>query len=230
MRKFRWIAALWLSGCICALAGEVRAQETCATMPIHFGEEVSVGRRALLEGLSRWYLPQIAQALGVALTDEPISFSLTEAPDAPPGVTLGRDITLSAPFLRRAPEDAGMVLHELTHVVQGYPGGQTPSWVVEGIADYVRDYMVLPEPVRQLPPAQADYRRGYTHAAALFHHLIRSRHGGDAAALIHPLNAACKRGENGEEWLRAHYGEPAAIAREMGAASTQAKAPAPQNP
>jgi hypothetical protein len=33
----------------------------------------------------------------------------------------------------------GMLVHEVTHVVQSYPTGQTGAgWVVEGIADYIR--------------------------------------------------------------------------------------------
>lgn len=191
------------------LAGRLLAAQPLppSPVPITFGEEVSVGRRALLLGLCEYYLPRIGQALGSPLPEGPIRFTITEETSAPPGVTLGQEITLSAPFMRRAPEDAGMILHELTHAVQAYPGGTSPSWVVEGVADYVRDYLILPERARQLPLAQADYRKGYTHAAALLHHLIQTRHGGDAAALIHPLNAVCRSGADGEAWLRARYGD-----------------------
>jgi hypothetical protein len=35
------------------------------------------------------------------------------------------------------PEDIGVVAHELTHSVQGYPRG-VPGWFTEGMADYAR--------------------------------------------------------------------------------------------
>lgn len=182
---------------------------------LRFAPGISVGRRAILEGLATVYLPRIAEALGVADDPVPIEVALTEEPSAPPGVTLGRAVTLSAPYMQRMPEDAGMVLHEFTHVVQGYPGGTTPSWLVEGIADYVRDYVILPEPARWVAPAQADYRQGYTHAAALLQTLIVRHHAGDYQALLVPLNAACRRGEDGAAWLEAHYGPLAQLEAEM---------------
>ena len=180
-----------------------------------FAPGISVGRQAILEGLAALYLPRIAEALGVADNPAPVEVALTEDPSAPPGVTLGRAVTLSAPYMQRKPEDAGMVLHEFTHVVQGYPGGTTPSWLVEGIADYVRDYVILPEPTRWVDPAQADYRRGYTHAAALLQVLIVRHHAGDYRALLVPLNAACRRGEDGAAWLEAHYGPLAQVEAAM---------------
>lgn len=203
---------LIIAGAICTLAVLGLAQPG---ERLRFAPGISVGRQAILEGLATLYLPRIAEALGVADDPAPIEVSLTEAPSAPPGVTLGRAVTLSAPYMQRKPEDAGMVLHEFTHVVQGYPGGTTPSWLVEGIADYVRDYVILPEPTRWVDPAQADYRKGYTHAATLLQTLIMHHHAGDYRALLVPLNAACRRGEDGAAWLEAHYGPLAQLEAEM---------------
>jgi hypothetical protein len=36
------------------------------------------------------------------------------------------------------PEDVDVVTHELMHIVQNYRGNKIPSWVTEGVADYVR--------------------------------------------------------------------------------------------
>lgn len=36
------------------------------------------------------------------------------------------------------PEDVDVVTHELMHIIQHYRDGKIPSWVTEGIADYVR--------------------------------------------------------------------------------------------
>ena len=203
---------LTIASLILFLASQVLAE---SGERLKFAPGISVGRQAILKGLATVYLPRIAEALGVEDNQEPVTIELTEETSAPPGVTLGRAVTLSAPYMQRMPEDAGMILHEFTHVVQGYPGGTTPSWLVEGIADYVRDYIILPEPTRWVAPAQADYRKGYTHAATLLQSLIVRHHAGDYRPLLVPLNAACRRGEDGVAWLEAHYGPLAQLEEAM---------------
>ena len=54
-----------------------------------------------------------------------------------PAQALGDRIELSSRWFTEHPDDLGAVVHEMAHVVQSYPPGQ-PSWVVEGIADYIR--------------------------------------------------------------------------------------------
>lgn len=44
---------------------------------------------------------------------------------------------IAADWVKSQPNDFGMVVHELTHLVQRYPPG-SPGWLVEGIADYIR--------------------------------------------------------------------------------------------
>ncbi|RYD39056.1 MAG: hypothetical protein EOP83_37410, partial [Verrucomicrobiaceae bacterium] len=46
-------------------------------------------------------------------------------------------IVVSAKYALSHPNDLGMIVHEMTHVVQGYPN-YNPVWLVEGIADWVR--------------------------------------------------------------------------------------------
>jgi len=57
-----------------------------------------------------------------------------------PAFTTENVIHISADVLRNRQDSyEGMVVHELTHVVQHYPKGQANAgWVIEGIADYVR--------------------------------------------------------------------------------------------
>ena len=149
------------------LAPALLVAETYSGAPVNltFGPEVTVGRRAFLAGLATVYLPRIADALGAPFDyATPIEIHATEAKDAPPGVTLGRAITVSEPHLRAHPDDAGMFVHELTHVVQAYPAGKTPTWLTEGITDYLRYYILLPEPARRANPATADHTKGYAQA------------------------------------------------------------------
>lgn len=56
--------------------------------------------------------------------------------------TGGRRITGSVDYFTRNPEDVGAMVHETVHVVQSYRRGNNPSWLVEGIADYVALFQI----------------------------------------------------------------------------------------
>lgn len=87
---------------------------------------------------------------------------------AAPGSTSGDVIYISVKWIKAHPDDFGMVIHELTHVIQHYPPSQSqPGWLVEGVADYLRYWKYEPEkPHRRLNPAKASYRDGYGATAA----------------------------------------------------------------
>lgn len=102
----------------------------------------------------------------------------------------GGRITISAAFVRAHPDDFGMVVHELTHVVQAYPGGG-PGWLVEGIADYIRIVHYEPQAPRpRIDPAKASYKDAYK-TAAMFLEWIEKNH---AAGLVVKMNAALRQG------------------------------------
>ena len=64
-----------------------------------------------------------------------------------------------------APNDYGMVAHELTHVVQDYRG-KGESWLTEGMADYIRDRYYEPGARKQrIDPDRSSYQQGYGTAA-----------------------------------------------------------------
>lgn len=80
--------------------------------------------------------------------------------------TAGTTITVSAQYVRSNPKDIGLIVHELTHVVQNYPT-YNASWLVEGIADYVRFWLYdlkTPRPV--INPDTASYHDAYRTAAS----------------------------------------------------------------
>lgn len=58
--------------------------------------------------------------------------------------TARRRIVISSKWVTDHPDDLGMVIHELMHVVQAYPPSKA-GWLVEGIADYVRYIQFEPE-------------------------------------------------------------------------------------
>lgn len=63
-----------------------------------------------------------------------------------PAYASGGTITLNGDWITKHPDDLGMVVHELTHVIQHYPDSDTTlGWLVEGIADYVRWWRYEPE-------------------------------------------------------------------------------------
>jgi hypothetical protein len=110
-----------------------------------------------------------------------------------PASTSGSTISISADHIRRNPNDYGMVVHELVHVLQRYPKFNKENWwLVEGLADYIRFYLY--EPKTKLPrinPAKASYRDGYK-TSARFLAWIERRHD---KAIITKLNAALRKGE-----------------------------------
>lgn len=63
-----------------------------------------------------------------------------------PAYASGGTITINGKWITQHPEDLGMVIHELTHVIQQYPNSRNkPGWLVEGIADYTRWWKYEPE-------------------------------------------------------------------------------------
>jgi Peptidase of plants and bacteria len=96
--------------------------------------------RVWAEGLAVAHGPSVARLIGVG--DAPPRVVMKVAPDGPPGVTGGRTITLSEPWFREHLDDVGCVLHELAHAYMQAPVfDDTTIWLIEGIADYVRDVL-----------------------------------------------------------------------------------------
>lgn len=108
-------------------------------------------------------------------------------------------ITISAAFVRGHPDDWGMVVHELTHVVQAYPPGG-PGWLVEGIADYIRIVHFEPQAPRpKIDPEKASYKDAYK-TAAMFLEWSELNH---CRGLVVQMNTALRRGDYRDElWAR----------------------------
>lgn len=87
--------------------------------------------------------PQIMSHLGtVAATPDPHVITLTDSGFSGGAVaytnTATGSIAVSISYMRSQPTDMGMIVHELTHVVQSYSYQTVPVWIVEGMADYMR--------------------------------------------------------------------------------------------
>ncbi len=103
-------------------------------------------------------------------------------------------ITISAAFVREHPDDWGMVVHELTHVVQAYPAGG-PGWLVEGIADYIRIVKFEPQAPRPKLTRLASYKDAYK-TTAMFLEWIEVKH---KPGLVKELNAILRQGTYRDE-------------------------------
>lgn len=102
--------------------------------------------------------------------------------------TGGNVIHIAADYVKGHTNDFGMVVHELTHVVQSYPPGG-PGWLVEGIADYIRLSHFEPQaPLPRIDPDRASYRDAYK-TTAIFLAWIEKYHD---QQIIKKLNRALR--------------------------------------
>lgn len=103
----------------------------------------------------------------------------------------GDGITISSDWVKNRPDDWGMVVHELVHVIQGYRRGG-PGWVTEGIADYIRHAQFEPDaPMRRFDPDRAKYTDAYQITASFFMWLEKNK----CKDIVPKLNAAMRKGE-----------------------------------
>jgi len=116
--------------------------------------------------------------------------------------TAGTLIFVSGNYVKNNPQDIGMVIHELTHVVQAYPepkpGYEKPGWLVEGIADYIRLFKFEPQAPRPvIDPDKSNYRNGYK-TAAEFLNWIETNY----PNTVRILNKALRAGEYEESIIK----------------------------
>jgi len=114
--------------------------------------------------LAHAWWPMVAPLLATDRYSPPAEIKLVfKETIQPPAYAAGSTITIKAPWIRAHPDDFGMVIHEMTHIIQHYPReGKKPGWLVEGIADYIRWWRYEPETKRTpIDPDKASYRDSY---------------------------------------------------------------------
>lgn len=119
--------------------------------------------------LVRDWFPLVCGLLATEGYRPPREIRLVFKPDIEaPAYAGGDEITINARWIAQHPDDFGMVIHEMTHVIQHYPGGgDKPGWLVEGIADYIRWWRYEPEAPRpRVDPDRARYTDSYRTTAA----------------------------------------------------------------
>lgn len=141
--------------------------------------------------VEEWH-PRISKLLQSKDFTPPAEITLLFAPNKN-GVahTVGTTITISADWVKKHPEDLGMVVHELTHVIQSYPKSDA-SWLVEGIADYIRYFHYEPTvKLSSIDPARQSYRDGYRTTAMFLAWIQRTQD----ETIIRRLNQALRRSD-----------------------------------
>jgi hypothetical protein len=152
--------------------------------------------QALKQQASGWW-PVITRTLASPGYEAPdqilVRFGEISRPDVP-AITQGTNIYVSGPYIAGHQDDFGCIAHEMCHVAQGYPKGAGPGWLTEGIADYVRYYVLFPnDPRRVFDPSIISYGRGYQPAAALLDFVERR----SGAGSVRRVNAAMRQGSDG---------------------------------
>lgn len=112
----------------------------------------------------------------------------------------GAKITIVADWIRKHPDDFGMVIHELCHVVQSYRGGV--GWITEGIADYIRNYKYEAKKPGKVNP-KASYKDGYKTAAVFLAWLEKTKDKDIIKKLNEALRTATFKDERWTEWAGA---------------------------
>ncbi|MCC7494808.1 MAG: hypothetical protein IT204_20805 [Fimbriimonadaceae bacterium] len=143
------------------------------------------GRDLMLE----WY-PRIVHLLPTkgGLAPKSITLRIKKSEEGV-AYTAGSEVVVSSHWPLKHPGDSGLLVHELVHVVQGYPAYQ-PGWLVEGIADWLRWGIYERKPLEwfAVPPGEKGYERAYQVTAGFLLWLERDQ----APGIVAQLHAALK--------------------------------------
>jgi hypothetical protein len=191
---------LWSSSATNA-AGETLVTVSVDTTEAHDLDDW--GRRAG-ELVVEWY-PKISRALASDGFTPPNDVRIKFHKDMKGVAATSRNvINVSADYVRKHTNDFGMIIHEVTHVVQDYRRHRNPGWLVEGVADYVRLTMFEPQARRpRIDPERASYRDAYK-TTAMFLEWTEKEHG---AGLVKKLNRAMREGSFQLELFKDYTGK-----------------------
>ncbi len=108
----------------------------------------------------------------------------------------GNEIVVSVDWITRAPDDHGLIVHELVHLIQSYRR-RVPSWVTEGIADYIR-FFRYEKPAIPRVTEKSKYTDSYRVTGAFFNWIVVN-HDKD---FISKLNAVCREGKYSNDFFK----------------------------
>jgi len=137
------------------------------------------------ERICERYAPEVGELIGA--TDIPAIRVRVEAWGRHAAWTSGTDIFVSYSWFAGHPDDSGAVIHELTHAVMQAPiYGHNTRWLLEGLADYVRDELGHDAPWTKAHHEPGKAMAGYQTTAHFLQHVER-RHPGTVKQLAQAL-------------------------------------------
>lgn len=155
--------------------------------------------------VTEWY-PRISNLLPTQDFQPPQTVQITLRNSNRGIADTARDhIRVSSGWIEQHPEDIGLVVHELVHVIQGYGHGSQP-WLCEGIADYIRwaIYEGKPQQWFGVPDVADGYRQGYRVTGGFLLWLESDR----APGIVKQLNTALRRGQYSDAMFETEAGLP----------------------
>jgi hypothetical protein len=151
------------------------------------------------------FYPTILAQLAGPNSRQPVAVTITFRKGRGVAATGGNHIMCNTDWFTEHPDDYGAIIHEMCHVVQAYGGRPVPSWVTEGIADYVRWFKFEPADRHPRPnPDHAKYTDSYQTTAAFFDWIVRTKN----KAFIQRLNAAARSGKYSDDIFRQYAKKP----------------------
>jgi len=149
-----------------------------------------------------WY-PKMSEYLATPGFTPPQSLSITFEKDKK-GVadTSGNKIRVAADWVKKHPEDTGMIVHELVHVVQSYKGGG-PAWVTDGIADYIRYFQYEKKAITPKEKRKGSWKDSYRTTASFFAWLAEKHD----KEIVKKLNAAMRGGKYSDDLFKESTGK-----------------------
>ena len=117
--------------------------------------------------------------------------------------TGGGVMTVNSKWCRAHPEDTGLTVHEMAHVVQSM-SAYNPVWLVEGVADYIRWIKFEPENYRaRINPKTATYHDAYRTTATFLGWLELHYD----SRLVPKLNEAVRFGKYKQDMFKQYCGK-----------------------
>lgn len=152
------------------------------------------------------YYPTIVRLIGSEGYNPPQQVTLTFRSGKMPFVayTLGNHITCDPGYYEKHPNDVGSIVHEMTHVVQQYRRNRPPSWITEGMADWVRWFNYEPLSRRPHPAGKAARYNGSYRVSAAFLNWVTQTYD---KQFVKELNIACRLGHYDPAIWKKHTGK-----------------------
>jgi hypothetical protein len=153
--------------------------------------------------LIEWH-PRLCNLLGSNgfVAPRQVEIRLRKSNEGVAGTANGR-IEVSSHWIEKHPEDIGLVVHELAHVIQSYPNPD-PGWLTEGIADYIRWGIYEGKPLTWFPLSDKPqgYRASYQVTGGFLLWLEQDR----APGIVHRLNTAMRHSAYDKEIFKTQTG------------------------